>query len=293
MSASDPRFNQGVNSGTILSTLEVPRRAVIESVEEEISAAVAKYAPAILESPEKLGPLTLTLMINVFDTFAHRYLLLVSDDVQFRTFYLPALDRVSKKLVAKTDQLTSKSPGLWPEKRRKINLSLLESYLLGRKQHWKAQAMKRLRESKESKVAAATAAARTEAEAQQLRGNVPAKMAPSDWQEVEIWFVSDERVQIKVGEYTETRNYTEFGFEDGRTKKPDRAWVTLRELAKLGGTIRQATDSRGWDIVEKRMQEIRNVFRNCFSLSDDPLPFVKGTGYRARFKISCAPSFDS
>jgi hypothetical protein len=116
---------------------------------------------------------------------------------------------------------------------------------------------------------------------------------PRDWQEVEIRFLSDERAQITFGDGTETRNYAEFGFEDRRTKKPNLAWVTLRLLAGTGGTLRQAQNGRKWATVEKRIQEIRKVLRSHFGLSSDPLPFVEGTGYRARFRISCAPSFRS
>lgn len=39
-----------------------------------------------------------------------------------------------------------------------------------------------------------------------------------DWQEVEIRFLSDNRVQVTAGAYCESLNYAEFGFEDGRKK---------------------------------------------------------------------------
>jgi hypothetical protein len=113
------------------------------------------------------------------------------------------------------------------------------------------------------------------------------------WEEVEIRFLSDERLQIIAGEHTETRNYAEFGFEDRRSKAPNLAWVTLRSLAEAGGTIRRPNNGQDWPSVEKRMQEIRRIFRNHFKIDDDPLPFIEGAGYRARFKISCAPSFNS
>jgi hypothetical protein len=53
----------------------------------------------------------------------------------------------------------------------------------------------------------------------------------SRWEEIEVRFLSNHRVQITIGGSTETRNYAEFGFEDGRTQKPNLAWVTLRSLA--------------------------------------------------------------
>jgi hypothetical protein len=112
------------------------------------------------------------------------------------------------------------------------------------------------------------------------------------WDTIEISFLSDERVQIRNGTNSETRNYAEFGFADGRSKKAKQAWETLRALAEQGGTIRDAAKTgRTWPKVEKRMQEIRKVLRKHFRISADPIPFVEGTGYQARFKIGCRPSF--
>jgi len=114
------------------------------------------------------------------------------------------------------------------------------------------------------------------------------------WEGIEITFLSDERVQIHIGKTHETRNYAEFGFQDNKSKNPNRAWETLRRLAELRGIIRDGTQAGlPWPKLEKRVQEIRRVFRKHFSISADPLPFIKGTGFHARFKISCGPSFRS
>ena len=115
-----------------------------------------------------------------------------------------------------------------------------------------------------------------------------------DWEQIEVTFLSDERVQIRNGKSIETRNYAEFGFQDGRSQNPNRAWETLRRLAELRGIIRDGTQGRlPWPKVEKRVQEIRSVFREHFGLSSDPIPFVEHTGYQARFKICCGPSYRS
>jgi hypothetical protein len=114
------------------------------------------------------------------------------------------------------------------------------------------------------------------------------------WDAIEILFLSEERVQIRKGATTETRNYTEFGFEDGRSGKPNLAWKTLLALAAERGILRNAAKTgQQWVDVEKRMQEIRKVLRKHFQISADPIPFVEGTGYQALFKISCRPSFDT
>lgn len=114
------------------------------------------------------------------------------------------------------------------------------------------------------------------------------------WDAIEIVFLSDERIQIRDGANTETRNYAEFGFHDRRNGGPTLAWKMLRSLATAGGTLSNASAAgQPWTKVEKRMQEIRKALRKRFRISNDPLPFVAGTGYQARFKIHCGPSFDS
>jgi len=115
----------------------------------------------------------------------------------------------------------------------------------------------------------------------------------ANWEDVEISFLSDERVQILSGGQHQTFNYGELGFADRRNGKPNQAWVLLRHLAESDGTVRDATWARGdWSKVEKRIQEIRKHLRAHFRIDSDPLPFVEGTGYRARMKIRCAPSFE-
>ena len=118
----------------------------------------------------------------------------------------------------------------------------------------------------------------------------------ADWGAIEILFLSDERVQIRNGAQTETRNYAELGFADRRVErgktKPNLAWVTLRAMAELNGIIRDgAKTGADWSKVEKRMQNIRKAFRKHFGIAADPVPFVAGTGYQASFTIGCGPSF--
>jgi hypothetical protein len=118
----------------------------------------------------------------------------------------------------------------------------------------------------------------------------------ADWDAIEIVFLSDERVQIRNGAKSETRNYAELGFADRRAKrgepKPNLAWVTLRAMAEEHGIIRDgAKTGAAWPMVEKRMQDIRRAFRRHFGIAADPVPFIAGTGYQTSFKIGCGPSF--
>ena len=120
----------------------------------------------------------------------------------------------------------------------------------------------------------------------------------ANWDAIEISFLSDERVQIRNGVHTETRNYAELGFADRRVKrgktKPNVAWETLRAMAEQRGIIRDGKKTGvAWRKIEKRMQIIRKAFRQHFGITVDPVPFIAGTGYQASFKIGCGPSFDS
>jgi hypothetical protein len=115
-----------------------------------------------------------------------------------------------------------------------------------------------------------------------------------NWESIEIVFLSDERVRILNGANIENCNYGELGFADGRTEKPNQAWVTLRVLARTDGVIPDTARTGGdWPKVEKRIQEIRRVLRQHFHIAADPVPFIEGTGYQARFKIRCSPSFET
>jgi len=76
--------------------------------------------------------------------------------------------------------------------------------------------------------------------------------------------------------------------------KPRRAWTMLQVLAASGGSITDTRETRGtWPMVEKRMQEIRKMLRQYFKIAPDPVPFVHGREYRARFKVVVRPSYES
>jgi len=119
------------------------------------------------------------------------------------------------------------------------------------------------------------------------------------WEDVEIVFLSEFQIQINIcSRSQQSQNYAELGFANKRSGNPVAAWETLRELAKLGGVYHIAADSRKGSVIEKRIQEIRKVFRVHFGLSDDPFVFTRKTprnredfGYRARFKIRCHASY--
>jgi len=116
--------------------------------------------------------------------------------------------------------------------------------------------------------------------------------SPSSWPEIEITFLSDERVEICSGDARKTYNYSELGFEDRRNGRPNRAWIKLREMAENGGAIQSPRAGKDLSICQKRIEEIRKKLRNHFGIGTDPIPF-NGNTYKASFKISCRPSFNT
>ncbi len=112
----------------------------------------------------------------------------------------------------------------------------------------------------------------------------------SAWSDLIIIFISEHRVQIQMPTGTETKNYAEMGFEDGRSGKPTKAWETLQELSGSNGSIEDVKSRHDRSELEKRIQKIRRILRSEFSMVDDPLPLVSDT-YRSEFRILRSPSY--
>ena len=73
----------------------------------------------------------------------------------------------------------------------------------------------------------ATVSALKDAAAEQLESSKDAATDAATWEDIEILFLSDERVQIRNGTNRETRNYAEFGFADGQDRKPESGMGSL------------------------------------------------------------------
>jgi hypothetical protein len=119
-----------------------------------------------------------------------------------------------------------------------------------------------------------------------------AEFQARSWNEVEISFFNEFSVEIRVGSTKAIHEFGRLGMASKRSGNPSLAWQTLHHLAISDGVISAPVGKKpNWGKVEKRMQELRAWLRSLFGLRSDPLPFVKGTGYRAQFAIKCAPSY--
>jgi hypothetical protein len=118
---------------------------------------------------------------------------------------------------------------------------------------------------------------------------------PKCWTDIEIFFISDERVEVRVGpRVPQTFNYAEMGFADRRSGKPDQGWTMLRTLARAGGVIPNAArDSKEFMGMGKRIERIRQKLRAHFHVAGDPIQLDPARGYCCQFKIGCAPAFET
>ena len=115
----------------------------------------------------------------------------------------------------------------------------------------------------------------------------------SDWPEVTITFFNEHSVKITVAGNEQNCDYAELGLADrrGAKGKPVSAWTILQALAESGGVIKAHRGTANWSKVEKQVETLRKWLRQTFVIEADPLPFEKGLGYRAKFKIQRSPSY--
>jgi hypothetical protein len=182
----------------------------------------------------------------------------------------------------------------------------LHANLMERMEWWKAVARRHLKEPSAASVAASDAGERPAArggdtglvpdarEREAPSTAKPPQPAEGGWGNIEIRFLSEQKVQIFKSDKSEPpQNYAEMGFEDTRNGNPIKAWGTLRALAVSGGVLGTSTEERTRSQLEKDVQKIRRILRTHFSIASDPLPFEETYEYRARFRISCGESFNS
>ena len=121
----------------------------------------------------------------------------------------------------------------------------------------------------------------------------------AEWRDVTITFLSEHKMQMKVGEATlppQVCEELQNGFWNKHAKKEAKSWETLRSLAEQGGTI--PTEFTERKIIETRMAEIRRNLRAYLAdqgikISDaNPLPYNKHTrAYTATFSIEVGATY--
>lgn len=144
-----------------------------------------------------------------------------------------------------------------------------------RYEYWSAQAIKRIE----------TAGAHQVSQPARVVHPVSVK----SWRKIQITFMDERTIQIRIGEDVRSVNYTDFGLEDHRSGRPKGAWILLRALAFEGGEINPFEKARrpfpAISAFEKRVQELRKHLKTYFGIPTDPIEFTRRIGYRCNFTI--------
>lgn len=238
-------------------------------------SALPVVAPPDFDA-EQFGRLSNEATAEIFDAWAQRYVNVVWSDPEvlaFDAWLVKYAEAVFKGVAEKP------APAAYPLEATLTHLR----YLLGsRVQHWKAEA-RRYRGEQE----------RHRADAFGLVS--PPRVADS-WEDVEIRFLSERKVQVAVkGQFGEPQTYAEMGFEDRRSELPNQAWSMLLKLAEAGGEFKKPKPSEKRDVarVEKQFGAIRRTLRRQFVIPGNPDPFLPSEHftYRARFRVTVTPSY--
>jgi hypothetical protein len=153
------------------------------------------------------------------------------------------------------------------------------TFLIGRAEHWKAEAFQRAVECELSRKAAPKPTRTHEL------------LKAADWEDIEMRFVGDHEVEISIAGAVRQLKYREIpGFEDRRTGLPTVLWTMLRLFASLpGGTLPNARDSKTWIATQKKIERMSRALGNYFGLTGDPFPYDTGIGYKTRIRFKPGP----
>jgi len=115
---------------------------ICRRIEEDQARSFATYNDALLNRSGHLKDLTIDYLCSRFDTAAYWFHFLVLDYGSVMSAYEPILASQTDQVMKHAEQMTAAWP---PRFTRRDVLVRLRARLLGRSQHWKAEAMARAR----------------------------------------------------------------------------------------------------------------------------------------------------
>lgn len=123
--------------------------------------------------------------------------------------------------------------------------------------------------------------------------------AGTQWHNVIIKFLDDERIEIHVKRLKHTTNYKEMEMlGKGKIPTPNEQWNFLKVLAKCYGEI-SIRDPEAKDKYKKQKQELTETLRNYFSIDYDPFypyqssPEKAGNSYKIKIFLIPPPQKDN
>lgn len=110
----------------------------------------------------------------------------------------------------------------------------------------------------------------------------------TQWHEVKISFIDNENVRISIKGKTTSKNYVEMGFKGRSTKKEGGKtsvlWTFFRKISQVGGSFAGYSDE-GKVKIKELFSDLRKKLTLYFQIEGDPIPYIKGEGYRTSFTL--------
>ncbi len=107
------------------------------------------------------------------------------------------------------------------------------------------------------------------------------------WPDVEITFINDDYVNIKVKKATKNKvHFSEIGFEYRETGKPIKLWKILRTFALHNGTIPPKVDKQGElkkIVLPDDVKRLRTKLCTNFKIDDNPISYIKGKWIKGNY----------
>jgi hypothetical protein len=110
----------------------------------------------------------------------------------------------------------------------------------------------------------------------------------TDWQDVTIAFVSEEDIKITVGNRWKEFHFSEIGFKNAKTGRPNINWEVLKTLLeeKEISKSNMAIDKLIRTAAKKAVQSIRKRLKTLMGIADDPIEFNwKTKAYTPQFSL--------
>ena len=103
------------------------------------------------------------------------------------------------------------------------------------------------------------------------------------WCQITLRFQDYERVKITVAEKEHDLKYDKLGFKDGRSEKPNSAWLFLYQMAASEGHPQESVKN-----ISKKVSLLNKALKEIFpGIGEKPFKtYVKGIGWQPRLTLT-------
>lgn len=239
-------------------------------------AELLENMPAESASAQEFVDYSLKAVAGTFDIWIRGFLkgAVMTEDAT--EAFGELLNEIEKLLLAQFSNArgTYINPLTWP--------SEVKRRLQARKQHWIGHRLRTVREHHEQATA-------TVPKSDPRKESESSRIKPASWEEIQLCFISDHEVKITVAESVQIFSYKQLkGFEDRRSGKPNQAWAIVRVFGSLPDRVLKDSARSGtkWIAIQKTIERASKALRVHFAMTDDPFPYIRGSGYQSRPKIT-------